>query len=217
MNNWKVIFATAVIFGAGVVTGGLLVNYVTYSHPKTIPRRPAALAEARPATNQPTHLAEAAKPPRLPEILSRPFLQRLDEDLRLVPDQHESVQKIINDGQNLMRKVVQDARLEIREVLTPQQRKQFDEMVKRPFHRPIFDTNATAVAESDYKVRLEKIVAAQRASGDETGPAPTTSTVPPPVPQYAPATNAAPEVQVIVIEKERADVPAEEPDDDPMD
>ena len=44
MNNWKVIFATAVIFGAGVVTGGLLVNYVTYSHPKNNPRRPAATA-----------------------------------------------------------------------------------------------------------------------------------------------------------------------------
>jgi uncharacterized membrane protein len=217
VNNWKVIFATAVIFGAGVVTGGLLVNYVTYSHPKNTPRRPAALAAAHPATNQPPRLVDAAKPPRMPEILSRPFLQRLDEDLRLLPDQHEAVQKIINDGQNLMRKVIQDARLEIREVLTPQQRKQFDEMVKRPFHRPIFDTNATAVAESDYKARLEKIVAAQRASGDETGPAPTTSTVPPPVPRYAPATNAAPEVQVIVIEKERADVQADEPDDDPTD
>ena len=32
MNNWKVIFATVVIFGAGVITGGLLVNYVNYSH-----------------------------------------------------------------------------------------------------------------------------------------------------------------------------------------
>jgi len=40
---------------------------------------------------------------------------------------------------------VQDARLEIREVLTPDQRKQFDELVKRPFHKPIFDTNAPAV------------------------------------------------------------------------
>ena len=30
MNNWKVIFATAVIFGAGVITGGLLVNYVQH-------------------------------------------------------------------------------------------------------------------------------------------------------------------------------------------
>jgi len=28
VNNWKVILATIVIFGAGVVTGGLLVSHV---------------------------------------------------------------------------------------------------------------------------------------------------------------------------------------------
>jgi len=66
--------------------------------------------------------------------LSKEFLQRLDGDLRLTKDQHEAVQKIIDDGQNSVRKAVQDARLEIREVLTPEQRKAFDEMVKRPFH-----------------------------------------------------------------------------------
>ena len=143
MNNWKVIFATIIIFGAGVVTGGLLVNYVGHSYQKNF-RRPAAASEVRrPATNQPPRQAEAPKT-RLPEILSKPFLQRLDEELHLTPDEHEAVQKIINDGQNLMRKVVLDARLEIREVLTPEKRKQFDELVKRPFHKPIFDTNAPA-------------------------------------------------------------------------
>jgi uncharacterized membrane protein len=147
VNNWKVIFATVVIFGAGVVTGGLLVNYVQHSHPKSNnPRRGGATAEVHsPATNPSPHQADAAKPPRLPEILSKPFLQRLDEELHLAPDEREAIQKIINDGQNQMRKVVQDARLEIREVLTPDQRKQFDELVKRPFHKPIFDTNAPAV------------------------------------------------------------------------
>ena len=43
-----------------------------------------------------------------------------------------------------MHKVIQDARLEIREVLTPEQRKKFDELVKRPVHKPIFGTNAPA-------------------------------------------------------------------------
>jgi hypothetical protein len=33
--------------------------------------------------------------------------------------------------------------LEIREVLTAEQRQQFDELMKRPFHRPLFTTNAT--------------------------------------------------------------------------
>jgi hypothetical protein len=180
VNNWKVIFATVVIFGAGVVTGGLLVNYVGHSYQKNSSKHPAATVEVHhSATNQPPRQAEAVKP-RLPEILSKPFLQRLDEELRLTPDQHEAIQKIINDGQNQMRKVVQDARLEIREVLTPEQRKQFDELVKRPFRKTLFDTNASAGAELDFKNRLEKIVALQRIGS-----------------------NMPPEAQVIVIEAER--------------
>ena len=80
-----------------------------------------------------------------PEILSKEFLQRLNGDLHLTKEQHEAIQKIIDEGQNSVRKAVQDARLEIREVLIPEQRMQFDELVKRPFHKPIFGTNAPAV------------------------------------------------------------------------
>lgn len=146
MNNWKVIFATVVIFGAGVITGGLLVNYVQHSRPKAA-HRPAA-SEARPAvaivvTNSPVRLADAVKA-RPPEVLSKQFLQRLDENLHLAPDQHEAIQKIISDGQNQMRKVLQDARLEIREILTPDQQTQFDALMKRPFRKPLFGTNAPA-------------------------------------------------------------------------
>lgn len=144
MNNWKVIFATVVIFGAGVITGGLLVNYVQHSHPKPV-RKATGPPVVRPsATNQVVTVPDAAKP-RLPEVLSRQFLQRLHEELHLTADQHETIQKIITEGQNQMRKVIQDARLEIREVLTPEQRKSFDELVKRPFHKPVSNTNAPAV------------------------------------------------------------------------
>ena len=142
MNNWKVIFATAVIFGAGVITGGLLVNYVHNSGPTAI-HKPAAEARVT-FTNQAAHSSEPAKL-RPPEILSKAFLQRLDDDLHLAPDQHEAIQKTINDGQNEMRKVIQDARLEIREVFTPEQRKQFDELMKHPFRKAIFNTNSTPV------------------------------------------------------------------------
>jgi hypothetical protein len=88
------------------------------------------------ATNQPPGR------PRVPEILSKQFLQRLDEELHLAPDQREGIQKIITDGQNLMRKTMQDARLEIREQLTQEQRAQFDDLVKRPARRPQNPTNA---------------------------------------------------------------------------
>jgi hypothetical protein len=93
VNNWKVILATIVIFGAGVVTGGLLVNHVQHSHPKN-PKRTDAAASATNAisqTNSPGQLA--AKPARLPEILNKQFLQRLDEQLHLSADQREAIQK----------------------------------------------------------------------------------------------------------------------------
>ena len=149
MNNWKVIFATVVIFGAGVVTGGLLVSSVDHARPRNYPRRPAAMAEVHPSvTNQSPRQADAARPPRPPEVLSKQFLQQLDEQLHLAADQHEAIQKIISEGQNQMRKTLQDARLEIREVLTPEQRKDFDELVKRPVRKPGSGTNAPAVLPS---------------------------------------------------------------------
>jgi uncharacterized membrane protein len=145
VNNWKVIptivLTTVLIFGAGVFTGGMLVNYVKQGHPRMGMRRPnPAVAPVVVApTNAPAAPIKLARPP---EILSKEFLQRLDGDLRLNKDQHEAVQKIISDGQNQMRKVLLDARLEIREVLTVEQRAQFDELIKRPFHKSIFNTNA---------------------------------------------------------------------------
>lgn len=143
MNNWKVIFATAVIFGAGVLTGGLLVNHIQHPNnraPHKAAASPASHAPAVNATNVAARPADNVKP-RLPEVLNKQFLQQLDENLRLAPEQREAIQKIISEGQNQMRKTIQDARLEIREVLTPDQRQQFDDLVKRPFHKPIFETN----------------------------------------------------------------------------
>jgi len=142
VNNWKVIFATAVIFGAGVITGGLLVNYVQHSRPKIAHANKPFPTAAAPATNAPVRPLENGKL-RPPEILSKQFLLQLDATLHLNADQREAIQKIIGEGQNGIRKVMQDARLEIREVLAPAQQAQFDELVKRPFRRPIYGTNAT--------------------------------------------------------------------------
>jgi len=144
VNDWKVIptivFATVLIFGAGVFTGGMLVDYVKQAHPHVAARHPSpAPGSSAPATN-----AAASKPIRPPDVLRADFLQRLDGDLHLTREEHEAIQKIISEDQNEMRKVVQDARLEIREVLTQQQRDQFDELMKRPFHKPLFNTNAPA-------------------------------------------------------------------------
>jgi uncharacterized membrane protein len=141
VNNWKVILATIVIFGAGVVTGGLLVHHVQHPYMKMARAKLLASEVHAPATNNPhLHVADPAKN-RPPEILGKQFLQQLDEKLQLTPEQHEAIQKIIGESQNQMRKVIQDARLEIRDALTPEQQPPFDEMLKRPFHRPIYGTN----------------------------------------------------------------------------
>lgn len=153
MNNWKVIptivLTTVLIFGAGVFAGGMLVDYVKQNHKASASRRqnPPPVSTNTPPISLPASSTPATNPPappksaRPPEILSKEFLQRLDTELHLTKDEHEAVQKIISDGQNQMRKVLQDARLEVREVLTPGQRDQFDELLKRPFHKPIFPTN----------------------------------------------------------------------------
>jgi hypothetical protein len=145
VNSWKVILATIVIYGAGVMTGGLLVNHVYHSHPRNLHRAetPATPGNSISPTNGQGQVA--SKPARLPEMLSKQFLQRLDAELHLAPDQHEAIQKIITDGQNLMHKTMLDARLEIREQLTPEQRSQFDDLVKRPTRRPLNSTNTSLV------------------------------------------------------------------------
>jgi Spy/CpxP family protein refolding chaperone len=145
VNYWKVILATVVIFGTGVFTGGLLVNSIQHPHPKNKNRPAAANVETHPPaeaheshTNNLTNLPR----PRPPEILGDKFVQQLDDALQLTPDQRASIQKIIADGQERnhsiwtnnsaqMRAVVQDVRHRVRETLTAEQQKQFEELMKR--------------------------------------------------------------------------------------
>ncbi len=145
MNYWKVIIATVVIFGAGVVTGGLLVNYANISHSHANQqRRLAALnnSNTNAAANAVVPPATNASSQRLPEVLARPFLPRLDNLLLLSSDQHKAIEKILADGQTQIRKVTQDTRMSIRAVLTPEQRSRFDELMKRPKRAAAVATNS---------------------------------------------------------------------------
>jgi hypothetical protein len=131
VNAWKVIFATIVIFGAGVFSGGLLVNYVDHSHQGNH-RPPSAPSPPR----EPVDLA-----PR-PEVLKTNFVQRLDEVLNLTHDQQAQIEVIVADGQlrnrdlwqqiaPQVRAVAQDTRLRIRAVLTDDQKGQFEQLLRR--------------------------------------------------------------------------------------
>lgn len=123
-----------VIFGTGVVTGGLLVH-----HERTrLPR--------------PQHIPGVARPgvsgtPVSAGGLRLEFLRRAQRELDLTPRQREQVDKLIKESQERTRKLMQPitpelneelrrTRAEFQEVLTPDQRKRFDELVRQQRAQP---------------------------------------------------------------------------------
>ena len=125
MNYWKVILATMVIFGTGVVTGGLLVRA----------SRPLAPAQRIPG------MSRSSQPPS-PGGARVEFLRRMTRELDLTTEQRERVDKIIRESQERTKKISEPvapllrqetvrAKQEFREALTPEQRARFDELVKK--------------------------------------------------------------------------------------
>ena len=124
MNTWKVIFATVVIFGAGVLTGGLLVKYSIQP-----PARPHGGAN------------RAVQPISAGGIRIE-FLRRVERDLNLTRDQREQIDKIISASQERSKKIMepvqpkiweelQQTREQFRAVLNPEQKIRFDELLKQ--------------------------------------------------------------------------------------
>jgi hypothetical protein len=128
VNTWKVILATMVIFGTGVVTGGLLVRHSEQMH---LPRPPR-----NPVTARPT-------PPLSAGGVRLDFLRRAGRELELTPEQRERVDKLLKESQERTRKVMapfmreelQRTREQFREVLTPAQRPRFDQLLKQQQHQ----------------------------------------------------------------------------------
>lgn len=124
MSPWKVILATVVIFAAGVITGGVLVNRVQR------PERPGPLPPlVRPQQEMmPT-----------PWFARREFLDRMDHELNLSREQYDRIAAIIQQSQErtrgIMRRVgpeiqgeLRQVRRDIRAELTPEQGKKFEEL-----------------------------------------------------------------------------------------
>jgi len=144
MNSWKVILATVVIFGAGVLTGGLLVNYVDREHG---PNARFLFWRENPHSQMGDHGQSQSHPgelprPRSPEMWRKDFIGHLDKTLKLTPEQHAAISKIIAEGQERnweiwtnvapkMRQEMEQVHQRIRAQLTPAQQKRFDEMVRQ--------------------------------------------------------------------------------------
>ena len=122
MNTWKVILATMVIFGTGVITGGIVVDRVAQ---RSRPHHP------------PTN-----KPPGSPGGTRVDFLRKAERELDLTPQQREQTEKVIAGSQERIKKMMEPVNPKIREelqrtredfraILTPEQKARFDEMVKQ--------------------------------------------------------------------------------------
>ncbi len=127
MNTWKIILATVLIFGTGVVTGALVVRHSERARPPRNTHPVSALRSAQPAS---------------PGNMRFEFLRRIERELDLAPDQRERVNGILRESQERTRKLMEPvspalrqelerARDEFRAVLTPPQRTRFDELVKQ--------------------------------------------------------------------------------------
>jgi hypothetical protein len=156
VNYWKVILATVVIFGAGVLTGGLLVNYVDHPHLKNWHHAQVNPAANLAATNHNQSRPQDFPMPRIAREMGKQFVQQLNDTLQLTPEQREKIEKIIAEGQERireiwtnitpkMRAVMQDVNQQIRAELTSEQLKPFEELLKHPPRRPSSGTNAPPV------------------------------------------------------------------------
>lgn len=134
MNTWKVIFATMIIFGAGVVTGGLLVR-----HMALVPQPPTSRAGAS-ITNG-WHPVVGM----VPALIRVEFLRRAERELNLSRNQKEQADKIISASQDRTKKLLEPISPQIREelqqtkdqfraLLNPDQQTRFDQMLKQQGH-----------------------------------------------------------------------------------
>lgn len=117
-----------VIFGAGVVTGGLLVRRTNAIF---IPRVQPGAGWAR---SNPASFSAGG--------IRLDFLRRAQRELELSPQQRERIDLILKESQERTRRIMepvspqirdefQRARAEFRAVLTPEQQVRFDELAKQ--------------------------------------------------------------------------------------
>jgi Spy/CpxP family protein refolding chaperone len=137
VNAWKVILATVLIFGTGVVTGAL------------ITRRAGIAAPPR----QGKSASPAAAPALAPGLYRLEFLRRAQRELNLSPEQRERVDGVFRQSQERAKRLMEPvapelraeldrAKAEFREILTPEQRNRFDSLLKQRFRDPRHDKSA---------------------------------------------------------------------------
>lgn len=145
---WKIALATAIIFAAGVVTGGMVISKWTREHNRNLRLR----AQVRPPADAPPPQflpppAEWTRRPA-PELQLRleqrrtEFLLRAARELDLRPEQRARIEQIIRESQERIRQLwesvqpeirreLTETRERIRQELTPEQRRAFERLLRR--------------------------------------------------------------------------------------
>ena len=146
MSIWRIILATVVIFGAGIVTGTLLMRQAQpaalHAPESFLPGGPLHPGGGGPNHEPPRFAWMAGMPPR---GSSKAFLERLDAELKLTDTQREHIKKILDDGQDRtrecwkeiepqVRKEIHDTSEKIRAELTPDQQAKFADLFKPKPH-----------------------------------------------------------------------------------
>jgi len=168
VSTWKVVLATGVIFGAGVMTGGLLVSHADRVKERPNRRPPGAgLPAWHPQRKDFIQPPAREKQPTL-DGRRMDFILSVHQELKLTPEQLGRVEKIVRDGQEetkalweqvtpKLRREMQDVKDKIQAELTPEQWTRFEELLKqrparrsddpaKPEHRSQRDTRKPAPA-----------------------------------------------------------------------
>lgn len=153
MNAWKIVLATLVIFIAGIITGASLVKFAQNRSGRINPRPQPEIAQpnnpGRPENPNrradPEFANQPGNPPgQQPSLLNRQFVLGLDRQLKLTPEQRNKVEKLMIEGQERIRqlrskhepevrKEMQSVNEQIKTILTPEQREQFERIMKQRF------------------------------------------------------------------------------------
>ena len=132
MSPWKVILATLAIFITGLITGAVLVKQTG---------RPTLSGRA--STNNDA---------LLPIMLREEFVRRMTQELELTPEQRVKILDIVHESQERtrllygligddVREEMRHTREAIRQHLTPEQVRKFEEMSRRRAGRRTGDGN----------------------------------------------------------------------------
>jgi Spy/CpxP family protein refolding chaperone len=140
VNNWKIILPTCVIFGAGLLAGGLTINRIDRCNGVTS-------RQVVPTVANSTVAAQIRREPGGMDQHRIEFMRTVSSNLNLTAEQRVCVDKTLREGQECIEKLWKEFNPKTREVLnncrskiiadlTPEQRDQFNQMMKRAVRKP---------------------------------------------------------------------------------